>query len=163
MDPDKAFAIQIAHEESVLATQTAYVQCALLYTSSNGERRIRCAAAIPLRAAAGQQEKICHNSHKMCPDILLSRGYRYGAPQQQPAQSNTAAGCVHAGQQRRLQQTTRAYACAVLALSVQPGNAAHLSIPCGCRLSEACPPCNAAGCTRWRRRWWATWWICTGA
>ncbi|KAK9794070.1 hypothetical protein WJX73_006515 [Symbiochloris irregularis] len=41
VDPDKAFAIQIAHEEAVLATQTAYVQCALLYTSSNGERRIR--------------------------------------------------------------------------------------------------------------------------
>lgn len=42
VDPDKAFAIQIAHEESVLTTPTAYVQCALLYTSSTGERRIRC-------------------------------------------------------------------------------------------------------------------------
>ena len=41
VDPDKAFAVQIAHEESVVAGPVAYVQCALLYTSSNGERRIR--------------------------------------------------------------------------------------------------------------------------
>lgn len=40
-DPDKAFAVQVALEEAVMATSVAYVQCALLYTSSNGERRIR--------------------------------------------------------------------------------------------------------------------------
>jgi hypothetical protein len=40
-DPDKAFAVQIAHEENMLTTPVAYVQCALLYTNSNGERRIR--------------------------------------------------------------------------------------------------------------------------
>ncbi len=42
VDPDKAFAVQIAHDESVVAGPVAYVQCALLYTSSQGERRIRC-------------------------------------------------------------------------------------------------------------------------
>ena len=41
VDPDKAFAVQVAHEEGVLTTSAAYMQCALLYTSSNGERRIR--------------------------------------------------------------------------------------------------------------------------
>lgn len=41
VDPDKAFAVQIAHEENVVTAPVAYVQCALLYTSSNGERRIR--------------------------------------------------------------------------------------------------------------------------
>ena len=41
VDPDKAFAVQIAHEESVVASSVAYIQCALLYTSSNAERRIR--------------------------------------------------------------------------------------------------------------------------
>ncbi|KAK9850792.1 hypothetical protein WJX84_010745 [Apatococcus fuscideae] len=41
VDPDKAFAVQMAHEESVLSTSQAYMQCALLYTSSQGERRIR--------------------------------------------------------------------------------------------------------------------------
>ncbi|GIL72053.1 hypothetical protein Vretimale_545 [Volvox reticuliferus] len=40
-DPDKAFAMEIAHEESVVQPGMAYVQCALLYTNSNGERRIR--------------------------------------------------------------------------------------------------------------------------
>ncbi|EFJ52467.1 hypothetical protein VOLCADRAFT_72688 [Volvox carteri f. nagariensis] len=40
-DPDKAFAVEIAHEEGVVQPGMAYVQCALLYTNSNGERRIR--------------------------------------------------------------------------------------------------------------------------
>ena len=41
VDPDKSFACQITHEDSVVAGTVAYVQCALLYTSSGGERRIR--------------------------------------------------------------------------------------------------------------------------
>lgn len=41
MDPDKAFAVQIKHEESVLTGSVAYMQCAVLFSSSNGERRIR--------------------------------------------------------------------------------------------------------------------------
>lgn len=48
VDPDKAFAVQIQHDESVVTTQKAYVQCAVLYTSGAGERRIRCAAAAHL-------------------------------------------------------------------------------------------------------------------
>ncbi|GLC34598.1 hypothetical protein PLESTB_001244000 [Pleodorina starrii] len=40
-DPDKAFSMEIAHEEGVVQPGMAYVQCALLYTNSNGERRIR--------------------------------------------------------------------------------------------------------------------------
>lgn len=40
-DPDKTFAVQIAHEETMVSGPVGYVQCALLYTSSNGERRIR--------------------------------------------------------------------------------------------------------------------------
>lgn len=41
VDPDKAFAVQIAHEEQVLDGNSAYIQSALLYTASCGERRIR--------------------------------------------------------------------------------------------------------------------------
>jgi protein transport protein SEC24 len=41
VDPDKAFAVQVVLEESVVASRVSYVQCALLYTNSNGERRIR--------------------------------------------------------------------------------------------------------------------------
>ena len=40
-DPDKAYAIQIAHEETLAQTGTTYLQCALLHTTSGGERRIR--------------------------------------------------------------------------------------------------------------------------
>ncbi|GMH36590.1 hypothetical protein BSKO_04463 [Bryopsis sp. KO-2023] len=41
VDPDKAFAIQITHDEQVLDGNQAFIQCALLYTASCGERRIR--------------------------------------------------------------------------------------------------------------------------
>jgi hypothetical protein len=44
VDPDKAFAVQIAHEENVVTSSVSYIQCALLYTSSTGERRIRFVA-----------------------------------------------------------------------------------------------------------------------
>jgi Sec23/Sec24 beta-sandwich domain len=44
VDPDKAFAVQVVLEESVVASRVSYVQCALLYTNSNGERRIRWVA-----------------------------------------------------------------------------------------------------------------------
>ncbi|GBF93637.1 COP-II coat subunit, partial [Raphidocelis subcapitata] len=40
-DPDKTFAVQIAHEETMVSGAVGFVQCALLYTNSNGERRIR--------------------------------------------------------------------------------------------------------------------------
>jgi protein transport protein SEC24 len=40
-DPDKTFAVQIAHEETMATGAVGYVQCALLCTNSNGERRIR--------------------------------------------------------------------------------------------------------------------------
>lgn len=40
-DPDKSFAVQISHEETMVQGPVAFVQCALLHTSSNGERRIR--------------------------------------------------------------------------------------------------------------------------
>lgn len=38
---DQTFAMEIAHEETVLTSSIAYIQSALLYTSSSGERRIR--------------------------------------------------------------------------------------------------------------------------
>lgn len=41
IDPDKCFAVQISHEDAIVTGSTAYVQCALLYTASCGERRIR--------------------------------------------------------------------------------------------------------------------------
>lgn len=48
VDPDKAFAVQIAHEEQVLDGNSAYIQSALLYTASCGERRIRYSACMVL-------------------------------------------------------------------------------------------------------------------
>jgi protein transport protein SEC24 len=51
VDPDKAFAVQVVLEESVVNSRISYVQCALLYTNSNGERRIRSALVLlPVKA-----------------------------------------------------------------------------------------------------------------
>ncbi|XP_044473585.1 protein transport protein Sec24-like At3g07100 isoform X2 [Mangifera indica] len=41
VDCDKAYAMQLSLEETLLSTQTVYFQVALLYTASSGERRIR--------------------------------------------------------------------------------------------------------------------------
>ncbi|XP_058095788.1 protein transport protein SEC24 A-like isoform X2 [Magnolia sinica] len=55
VDSDKAFALQLSLEETLLTTQTVYFQVALLYTSSSGERRIRVhTAAAPVVADLGE-------------------------------------------------------------------------------------------------------------
>ncbi|KAL5574563.1 hypothetical protein UlMin_016262 [Ulmus minor] len=49
VDCDKAFAMQLSLEDTLLTTQTVYFQVALLYTASCGERRIRVhTAAAPV-------------------------------------------------------------------------------------------------------------------
>ncbi|PKA51992.1 Protein transport protein Sec24-like [Apostasia shenzhenica] len=49
VDSDKAFAMQLSLEETLLTTQVVYFQVALLYTSSSGERRIRAhTTAVPV-------------------------------------------------------------------------------------------------------------------
>lgn len=55
VDPDKAFAVQVVLEESVVNSRVSYVQCALLYTNSSGERRIRC----------GLSPGACHESRRL--------------------------------------------------------------------------------------------------
>ncbi|CAO2825832.1 unnamed protein product [Amaranthus hypochondriacus] len=55
VDCDKAFAMQLSLEETLLTTQTVYFQVALLYTASCGERRIRVhTAAAPVVADLGE-------------------------------------------------------------------------------------------------------------
>ena len=55
-DPDKAFAVQIQHEENVLQNPTSFMQCALLFTSSAGERRIRQVLAL----ATLETQPVCY-------------------------------------------------------------------------------------------------------
>ena len=38
---DAAYAVQIAHDEQLPTGSVSYLQCALLYTTADGERRIR--------------------------------------------------------------------------------------------------------------------------
>ncbi|PSS14591.1 Protein transport protein Sec24-like [Actinidia chinensis var. chinensis] len=55
VDCDKAYAMQMSLEETLLTTQTVYFQVALLYTSSSGERRIRVhTAAAPVVSNLGE-------------------------------------------------------------------------------------------------------------
>ncbi|XP_062002530.1 protein transport protein SEC24 A [Rosa rugosa] len=55
VDCDKAFAMQLSLEETLLTIQTVYFQVALLYTASCGERRIRVhTAAVPVVTDLGE-------------------------------------------------------------------------------------------------------------
>ncbi|KAK6120063.1 hypothetical protein DH2020_046193 [Rehmannia glutinosa] len=59
VDCDKAYAVQLSLEETLLTTQTVYFQVALLYTSSYGERRIRVhTAAAPVVADLGEMYRL---------------------------------------------------------------------------------------------------------
>lgn len=42
MDADKAIAVLVKHEAKLSEKQDAYFQCAILYTSATGQRRVRC-------------------------------------------------------------------------------------------------------------------------
>eukprot|EP00252_Welwitschia_mirabilis_P006493 TRINITY_DN17387_c0_g1_i1.p1 TRINITY_DN17387_c0_g1~~TRINITY_DN17387_c0_g1_i1.p1 ORF type:complete len:1038 (+),score=215.63 TRINITY_DN17387_c0_g1_i1:303-3416(+) len=54
-DCDKAFAMQLVLEDTLLTTQTIFFQVALLYTSSSGERRIRVhTMAVPVVSDLGE-------------------------------------------------------------------------------------------------------------
>lgn len=54
-DEDKAYAMQIAHEETAAGSAVTYLQCALLHTSSCGERRIRVhTLAVPVVSDLGE-------------------------------------------------------------------------------------------------------------
>ncbi|KAG6540868.1 hypothetical protein Mapa_017742 [Marchantia paleacea] len=55
VDCDKAFAMQLTLEDTLLTSQTVYFQVAVLYTSSSGERRIRVhTMAAPVTADLGE-------------------------------------------------------------------------------------------------------------
>ncbi|KAE9598174.1 hypothetical protein Lal_00004108 [Lupinus albus] len=59
VDSDKAFAMQLSLEETLLTTQTQYFQVALLYTASCGERRIRVhTMAVPVVTDLGEMYRL---------------------------------------------------------------------------------------------------------
>jgi len=60
VDPDKAMHVDIGYEEQMVPHQMTYMQCALLYTTSQGERRIRVhTMAIPVVSDVGELFKAC--------------------------------------------------------------------------------------------------------
>ncbi|XP_009629419.1 protein transport protein SEC24 A-like isoform X3 [Nicotiana tomentosiformis] len=59
VDCDKAYAMQLSLEETLLTSQTVYFQVALLYTSSSGERRIRVhTTAAPVVSDLGEMYRL---------------------------------------------------------------------------------------------------------
>ncbi|CAL1353993.1 unnamed protein product [Linum trigynum] len=62
VDCDKAYAMQLSLEETLLTNQTVYFQVALLYTASCGERRIRVhTAAAPVVSDLGEMYRQADN------------------------------------------------------------------------------------------------------
>ncbi|MBA0641677.1 hypothetical protein Goklo_026201, partial [Gossypium klotzschianum] len=63
VDCDKAYAMQLSFEETLLTNQTVYFQVALLYTASCGERHIRVhTAAAPVVADLGAMYRLADTS-----------------------------------------------------------------------------------------------------
>ncbi|TYH87154.1 hypothetical protein ES332_D01G096600v1 [Gossypium tomentosum] len=63
VDCDKAYAMQLSFEETLLTNQTVYFQVALLYTASSGERHIRVhTAAAPVVADLGAMYRLADTS-----------------------------------------------------------------------------------------------------
>ncbi|MBA0733824.1 hypothetical protein Gogos_017797, partial [Gossypium gossypioides] len=63
VDCDKAYAMQLSFEETLLTNQTVYFQVALLYTASCGERHIRVhTAAAPVVADLGAMYRLADMS-----------------------------------------------------------------------------------------------------
>jgi hypothetical protein len=69
-DPDKSFAVQIGHEETMVNGPVAYVQCALLHTSSSGERRIRCAGVLMYHNSKINQIAVANVASQLAADVV---------------------------------------------------------------------------------------------
>lgn len=71
INPDAGFGLQISYEESLIDVKTVCFQAALLYTSSNGERRIRVhTLCIPVSASLSE---IMQSADVQCIVGLLSK------------------------------------------------------------------------------------------
>lgn len=72
-DADKTFAVEITHEETLITGQSSYLQAALLYTSSQGERRIRVhTLAVPIVSDMIDLYKACDTG---CTAALMAKVY----------------------------------------------------------------------------------------
>ena len=72
-DADKTFAVEITHEETLITGQTSYLQAALLYTSSQGERRIRVhTVAMPV---VSEMIELYKASDAGCTAALMAKVY----------------------------------------------------------------------------------------
>lgn len=70
-DADKSFAVEIVHEETLVSGPVAYLQAALLYTSSGGERRIRVhTLALPVVSELGD---LYRSADAGCTAALLAK------------------------------------------------------------------------------------------
>lgn len=71
INPDAGFGLQISYEESLIDVKTVCFQAALLYTSSNGERRIRVhTLCVPVSASLSD---IMQSADVQCIIGLLSK------------------------------------------------------------------------------------------
>jgi protein transport protein SEC24 len=100
VSPDQSFAVQMSHEEGPLTGGVAYTQCALLFTTSRGERRIRVSTlATPIVADLGEMYRAADG------DASAALLARLGAEQAMAARLDQARGFV----QNRALQALREY------------------------------------------------------
>ena len=80
-DADATFAVELAHEQNMITTNQVSVQSALLYTTSNGERRIRVTTVVAPVTTDGADickavdvEALCNLEAKMAADVAVTGG-----------------------------------------------------------------------------------------
>lgn len=96
----QSFSVEIAHEETLLTGQVAYLQAALLYTNSLGERRIRVhTLAMPVVSGAPPRCACACAALRLCWAVLPCAALRWakGAAcgRRVHASANNHSPCLH--------------------------------------------------------------------
>ena len=78
IDADKAIAAIIRHESKLDERQEAFFQCAVLYTSASGQRRVRCHnIAVPVSSKLGDVFRLADMDATIA--LVAKEGVRYGS------------------------------------------------------------------------------------
>ena len=77
IDADKAFGVMFSYDGKLDAKLDAHFQCALLYTTANGERRVRCTNTVA-SVSEGAIESMRYIDQDAVVNMIAKEGKRHG-------------------------------------------------------------------------------------